>query len=97
MIEIFVPTEAKEISEFIVWMIMTMPEFVTQTVPNGSPELAFGALNEGLSEYCKTAPKPFCDEAVLLADQAEAELQKGDEQASYEALNKLFMKFEGIQ
>lgn len=89
----YIPTEVSEIADFLVWMIATMPEFTSSMRPDWNSDIAFGVLKQGVTEFCKQGPEAFCRENLPLIDLAKAELEQGDEQASYELLNKMYINF----
>lgn len=93
MYERYIPTEAPELADYLVWMIATMPEFQSSMMHDWNADIAFDVLKQGVTEFCKEGPEAFCCDNMPLIDLAKGELEKGDEQASYEILNQMYQNF----
>lgn len=89
----YIPTEAPELADFLGYMILTMPEFTSSMMPDWNADIAFDVLKQGVTKFCKQGPEAFCRDNMPLIDLAKAELDKGDEQASYEFLNRMYQNF----
>ena len=92
----YVPAEIHELADYVVWMIATMPEFKSSMTPDGTPDIAFSTLKQALTIVCPSIPESLCRESVELADLARKELDRGNEQESYEALNRIYISLSAI-